>query len=100
MEEFSSPSITATSSGSPEIAFQANDIDLWYYTPSNAGDRDLGLGMASGTDPAITATASGSPEIAFQANNNDLYYYTPANSSRDTGLGMHVGTSPAIQPGT
>jgi hypothetical protein len=100
MDAFTSPAITATSSGSPEIAFQNNTHDLWYWTSANAGNRDTGLGMAPGTNPAITTVPGGNPEIAFQANNNHLYYYTPINAgNRDLGLGMATGTSPAIQLG-
>jgi hypothetical protein len=79
-----------------EIAFQANNFDLWLYTPSNSGSRDTGLGMDAASSPAITAS-SGSPEVAFQANNNHLWYYTTTNSgSRDTGLGMAPDSSPAL----
>ena len=53
MAAASSPAITATAGGSPEVAFQANNNHLWLYTTSNAGDRDTGLGMAPDTSPAI-----------------------------------------------
>ena len=43
----------STTPGTPPIAFQANTSHLWYYTPTNAGNRDTGLGMATGTSPAI-----------------------------------------------
>ena len=81
--------------GSYQIAFQANTGHLWYDTPTNAGNRDTGLGMATGTSPSIAASG----EVAFQANNNHLWLYDPSTGdSRDTGLGMKAGTSPAIVP--
>ena len=52
MDAVTSPAITAAPSGSPEIAFQANNNDLYYYTPANS-NRDTGLGMETDTSPAI-----------------------------------------------
>jgi hypothetical protein len=52
MDAGTSPAITAAPSGSPEIAFQANNNDLYYYTPANS-NRDTGLGMETDTSPAI-----------------------------------------------
>jgi hypothetical protein len=54
MDAASSPAITA-SSGSPEVAFQANNNHLWYYTTTNSGSRDTGLGMAPDSSPALPA---------------------------------------------
>jgi uncharacterized protein YneR len=85
----------STSSGTPpaEIAFQANNSHLWYYTATNAGHRDTGLGMAADTSPSIAASG----EVAFQGANNHLWLYDPSTGgSRDTGLGMETGSSPAI----
>jgi uncharacterized protein YneR len=80
--------------GGSDMAFQANTGHLWYFTPSNAGNRDTGLGMANGTSPAIASSG----EVAFQGGgNNHLWLYDPSTGgNRDTGLGMKPGTSPAI----
>jgi hypothetical protein len=76
-----------------QIAFQANNGHLWYDTPTNPGNRDTGLGMATKTSPSIATTG----EVAFQGTNNHLWLYDPATGgNRDTGLGMEAGTSPAI----
>ncbi|HSX47704.1 MAG TPA: hypothetical protein VLF63_02930, partial [Patescibacteria group bacterium] len=61
-----SPSITLLSNGGYEVAFQANDGNLWIT--GSAGTQNMGLGMMAGTIPSITATANGGYEIAFQAN--------------------------------
>jgi hypothetical protein len=54
MNAATSPAITASTSGSPEVAFQANNSDLWYYTTTNSGSRDTGLGM-NASSPAVPA---------------------------------------------
>src|ERR1700755_3523828 len=84
----------AAPSGSPQIAFQADTNRLWYYTPTNAGNRNTGLAMdSSGSSPSVAATG----ETAFQGANNHLWLYNPSTgASRDTGLGRELYTSPAI----
>ena len=39
MESGTSPAITAVAGGSYEVAFQANNDHLWYYTPANRPPR-------------------------------------------------------------
>jgi len=40
-------------SSDSDVAFQADTGHLWYYTTTNSGNRDTGLGMATDTNPAI-----------------------------------------------
>jgi hypothetical protein len=81
--------------GTYQAAFQGTNGDLWYTTPTKAGNHDTGLGMASGSSTAITASG----EVAFQGTNGHLWLYDPSTGSgRDTGLSMLAKTSPAIAP--
>jgi subtilase family serine protease len=97
MDTSSSPSITATSTGSYEVAFEADTNILYYYTPTNAGSRDTGLAMKPGTSPSIAVLANGTTEIAFQSNTGHLYLTNPGTGvSIDTGLGMDPDSSPSI----
>ena len=83
----------STTPGTPPIAFQANTGHLWYYTQTNAGNRDTGLSMDADTSPSVAASG----EVAFQGTNNHLWLYDPSTGGRrDTGLGMEAGSSPAI----
>jgi hypothetical protein len=82
----------AAGAPAPQIAFQSAG-DLWYYTPSNAGFRGTGLGVAAATSPSLATSG----EVAFQGTNNHLWLYDPGTGdSRDTGLGMEAGSSPSI----
>jgi hypothetical protein len=95
MEAGTSPAIAAISGGSAyEVAFQANNNDLWVSGPN--GDYDTGQGMMPGTSPAITPLYLGGYEVAFQANTGVLWTYDDVNGPANLGLGMATGTSPAI----
>jgi len=81
------------STGASQVAFQANTSDLWYYTSTNTGNRNTGLGVAGDTSPSMASSG----EVAFQGQNNHLWLYDPSSGAdRDTGLGMQADTSPAI----
>jgi hypothetical protein len=55
MDITSSPAIVSLPGNGYEIAFQANNNHLWYYTTTNSGNRDTGLGMAPDSSPALPA---------------------------------------------
>jgi len=59
MKAGTSPSVTALEDGTPEVAYQGSNGDLWVATQNaDNGDWtgvDQGLGMMADTSPAITA---------------------------------------------
>ncbi len=85
------PAIAAVSGGY-QIAFQADNHDLWTTGPY--GTRNLHLGMKADTDPSITAVPGGY-QIAFQANTGKLYT-TGKYGTHDLGLGMGRYGHPSI----
>jgi hypothetical protein len=95
MASGTSPSIAGLSNGQFEIAFQANNGNLYIYN-SSSGPASTGQGMAAGTSPSITALSNGQFEIAFQANNGNLYTYNSATGTTNLGLGMASHTSPSV----
>src|SRR5579862_7060970 len=72
-----------------EIAFQANNSDV--YSTGPGGQGDLHAGMMAGTSPSINSSG----EIAFQANDGNLYTVGPGGVG-NLHLGMMAGTSPSI----
>ncbi len=95
MKPGTSSSIAVLPEGKYEIAFQANNSELWTYS-SNGEYHKTTLGMKEATTPSITALPESKYEIAFQANNSELWTYSSNGEYHNTTLGMKEKTSPSI----
>lgn len=92
-----SPSIARLSNGTYQVAFQANDGQLYTRNSSaNGTATNLGLGMGNTSSPRIAAKSAGGWQIAFLANTTTLFTTDSAGSVIDRTLGMATNTSPAI----
>src|ERR1700722_18027194 len=90
MKAGTSPSIAASPKGGFEVAFQANDGNLYTYN-SVTGPANLRQGMDNTTSPSRAALAGGGYETAFQANTADLKVCSDAGKAR---------TDQAVDPDT
>lgn len=103
MASGTSPSIAAQSNGNSfEVAFQANNGNLYTYQHTSSGDTvtPTSWGLWPGTSPAIAVLNTGQYEIAFMAaGTGDLYVWGP-DGIINTGQGMAAGTSPSIGGGS
>ncbi|RAG86418.1 hypothetical protein DN069_06275 [Streptacidiphilus pinicola] len=79
-----------------DVAFQANNGELYRYNSETGLGTDLHLGMKAGTSPSIASTGGPDVEIAFQANSGDLWTTPGTTVGTDLHLGMMAGTSPSI----